>query len=276
MATITFDRAARPDQAARVQLDGFDGPMALLLNLIEQRQLDILTVRLGELCGAYLEALAALPGAQLPHASAFISVSAQLILIKSRAMLPRPQLPEGAADDAPDPEAALRERLLLYRRYRDAAALLAARLDAGVATFRREASVALAAARAGAREPQGPPLDPERLRDALAAAFRLAPVPEPPPEVMLRTITIEERAAVIRGALRRAPLVVLQDLLAGVRDRVVVAITFLAMLELVKEREVRVEQSEPWGPIVCRRVTRTPVAVSTDVVEAAGPGQGLP
>ena len=86
--------------------------------------------------------------------------------------------------------------------------------------------------------------------------FRLVPEPVPPPEVVPRAVTVEERAAVIRRALRAAPVIVLQDLLSGVRDRVVVAITFLAMLELVKQRELSVEQQEPWGPIVCRPVTR--------------------
>ena len=56
------------------------------------------------------------------------------------------------------------------------------------------------------------------------------------------------------GPARRAD-VVLQDLLAGVRDRVVIAVTFLAMLELMKRREIVVEQAEPWGPIVARATT---------------------
>ena len=58
----------------------------------------------------------------------------------------------------------------------------------------------------------------------------------------------------IREALRGTPSIVLQDLLDGVRDRVVRAVTFLAMLELVKQREISVEQAEPFGPIVARRV----------------------
>jgi segregation and condensation protein A len=248
-----------------VRLEGFEGPLALLLNLIEQRQLDILSVPLGDLCGAYLEALASLPGGQLAHASAFISVASQLILIKSRAMLPRPQLPAQGEDEGADPEQALRERLLLYRRYRDAAAGLADRLAAGTPTFHREASIAIASARAGAVAPSEPPHDPHLLSDALGSLFKLVPEPEPPPGIVPRLVTIEERAAVIRRALRRAPHIVLQDLLTGVRDRVVVAITFLAMLELVKEREVRVEQDEPWGPIVCRAVSPPAVAVAVEV-----------
>ena len=66
---------------------------------------------------------------------------------------------------------------------------------------------------------------------------------------MARTITLDERAAVIRSALRSAPRIVLQELLHDVTDRVVVAVTFLALLELAKGREVTIEQREPWGPI---------------------------
>src|SRR4051794_29849615 len=280
-ASVTFDRSARPDHATLVQLEGFEGPVALLLSLIEQRQLDVLTVPLGDLCGADLEALGTLPGSQLPHATAFISIASQLILIKGRAMLPRPQMPGHVEDEGVDPEAALRERLLLYRRYRDAAAKLSERLASGIATFHREASQAVASAKAGARKPKEPPLDPEPLRGSLAMMFRPGPEPPPPPADVARggagaggaagiprAVTVAERAAVIRRALRAAPLIVLQDLLTGVRDRVVVAITFLAMLELVKQREVSVEQQEPWGPIVCRPVTQArTVAVEVDVSE---------
>jgi len=70
-----------------------------------------------------------------------------------------------------------------------------------------------------------------------------------------RTITITERAEIIRAALREAPTFVLQDLLAGVRDRVVITVTFLAMLELMKRREIVVEQATPWGPIQARSTT---------------------
>ena len=91
---------------------------------------------------------------------------------------------------------------------------------------------------------------------ALAHLALIAPPPEPPPEVMPRTVTLTERAAIIRAALRDAPAIVLQDLLRGVRDRVVVAVTFLAMLELMKRREIVVEQAEPWGAIVARRRRR--------------------
>jgi len=124
-----------------------------------------------------------------------------------------------------------------------------------IGLFRREPGTAHAGALAGARPPDAPPLDPVQLVAALAGLVRIAPPPELPPEALARTVTLTERAAIIRAALRSATSVVLQDLLRGVRDRTVVAVTFLAMLELVKRREIAVEQAEPFGPIVARATT---------------------
>lgn len=255
-AAVRIDRSAHPDRSAHVSVGRFDGPLALLLGLIEQRQLDILEVPLGDLAGAYLEALATLEASELPHVSAFISLASQLILIKSRALLPRPPTTVAGAEEAPDPEAELRERLLQYRSFRDAGGRLAQRLACGLALFHREAAAASASALRAPRPPAGPPQDPALLVEALGACLRLVPAPVPPPEVMPRLVTLEERAAAIRTALRRAPAIVLQELLRGVRDRVVVAVTFMAMLELVKERELRVEQASPFGPILCHALTR--------------------
>lgn len=253
-AFVSVDAAAEPGRATHVRMEAFDGPLALLLTLIEQRRLDVLEVPLGDLAGAYLEALSGLGDAQLPHLSAFISVCSQLILFKSRALLPRaPAMEMTEVDPDQDPEAELRARLIQYKRYRDAADRLGQRLDGDLSMAHRDADLAQAAGAAGAR-PEARPLDPALLVKALSASLRLAPVAPSAREVLPRAVTLAERSAVIRSALRRAPAVVLQELLGDVCDRVVVAVTFLAMLELVKTRELTVEQERPWGPIVCRAV----------------------
>jgi segregation and condensation protein A len=252
---IRFADGRRPEESTHVRLESFDGPLALLLALIEQRQLDVLTVRLGDLAGAYLDALARIEHGRLPLLSSFVTVCSQLILIKSRALLPRP--PEQPAADPQaeqDPEEELRRRLIEYRMFRDAGQRLNELLTLGGWMFHREQTVALAADRAGARPYDGPPLDPGSLAEALAASVRLVPPPTPPAQLVARAITLDERAAVIRSALRRAPRIVLQELLHDVTDRVVVAVTFLALLELAKGREVDIEQREPWGPINVRQI----------------------
>jgi segregation and condensation protein A len=169
-----------------------------------------------------------------------------------------------------DPEEALRARLVEYKRYRDAAGLLGALAAAGRAAFHREATIALAAANAGAVAPPPPRMDPHALVRALSRWVQLALPLEEPPTVVPRSVTLADRARVIRDALREAPAIVLQDLLEGVRDRVVVAVTFMAMLELVKGRELVVEQSEPWGPISVRRAdpwTVSPSPTPDDVAD---------
>ena len=258
--SVAFGEGRRPDATVtHVQLPDFAGPLALLLALIEARQLDVLTVPLGDLAEAYLDALASLDDDRLGNVSSFVAVASQLILIKSRAMLPRHvELPAGLLpEEEPDPEAELRARLLLYRAYRDAGAQLLdeAKLRSGL--FRREPAAAAAAGLAGARPSDAPPLSTQLLVTALDGLARLALPPEPPPEVVPRAITMTERADMIRAAIRDAGAgtIVLQELLRGVSDRVVVAITFLAMLELMKRREIVVTQDEPWGPIVARATT---------------------
>ncbi len=159
-------------------------------------------------------------------------------------------------DEEPDPEAELRARLIEYRRFRDAGAALGERLGVH-RLFRRDAEVAALAGRTGARPPERPALPPSVLPGALGRLAEIVPPAQPATETVARVVTLAERAAVIRAALSQADHVVLQELLSGVRDRVVVAVTFLALLELFKRREITLEQAEPWGPIVARRVTAT-------------------
>ncbi len=160
--SVRIADTAHPDRAAHVSVEGYDGPLGLLLGLIEQRELDILEVPLGDLAGAYLEALAGLDEEQMSHISSFVTVASQLILIKSRAILPRPPVVAIPIEEGPDPEATLRERLILYRLYRDAGRDLKGRLESGWEVFRREPIAAVASAKAGSRPDEGPPLDPAR------------------------------------------------------------------------------------------------------------------
>jgi len=256
--SVAFGDRRRPEDATEIHLPEWDGPLGLLLSLVEARRLDVLSVPLGALAEAYLDALATLEGDRLGSISTFVGVASQLILIKSRALLPRqPAAGAPLADEGIDPEAELRARLLLYRAFRDAGAVLQARALTGVLLVRREPGVAAAAGRTHAVAPDLPLLDVAILVRALDRLAAVVPAPPVPPEVVPRTMTLAERARLIRAALTDAGSVVLQDLLAGVHDRVVIAVTFLALLELVKRREVAVEQDHPWGPILVRSIPRS-------------------
>ena len=256
--SVAFGDRRRPEDATEIHLPEWDGPLGLLLSLVEARRLDVLSVPLGALAEAYLDALATLEGDRLGSISTFVGVASQLILIKSRALLPRqPAAGAPLADEGIDPEAELRARLLLYRAFRNAGAVLQARALTGVLLVRREPGVAAAAGRTHAVAPDLPLLDVAILVRALDRLAAVVPAPPVPPEVVPRTMTLAERARLIRAALTDAGSVVLQDLLAGVHDRVVIAVTFLALLELVKRREVAVEQDHPWGPILVRSIPRS-------------------
>lgn len=269
--TVRIEPGRGREWATHVSIAEWEGPLGLLLSLIEGRRLDVLTVPLGALAEAYLEALASIEHDRMGSISTFIAVAGQLILIKSRAMLPRPPVAPDAAveDEGVDPEAELRARLLLYRAFRDAGSSLLVVADSRVGLFRREPTAALAAGLASASTaPSTAPIDPSVLVRALDGLVQVLPEPEPPPEIVPRSVTLAQRASIIRLALRGAPAVVLQDLLRGVHDRVVVAVTFLAMLELMKRREVVVEQAEPFGPITARQTTaeeRVAAGVAADI-----------
>lgn len=230
-----------------LRLPVFEGPFALLLHLIESRQLDVLTVPLADVADAYVAHLASHP-VDAEHLADFVAVAARLILLKSRRLLPNEQQPEllAEADDEADEEE-LRRRLIEYRILRDASVVLGA-LDGTRPIFRREpreSDLPLVAA---------PSLPPARLADALAT---LGAIPEPvaaPPEVVKREITIAEQIEVLRAALSKTGSVVLQAILASCRSRTEATVTFLATLELVRRRQVRAEQATLFGPILVERL----------------------
>jgi segregation and condensation protein A len=242
--TVVESGAAQP--GFEVDLPVFSGPLAVLLHLIESRQLDVLTVPLAELADGYVAHLATHPfdSGQLAE---FVAMAAQLILLKSRSLLPEgvgPAVSE-ASDEADEEE--LRQRLIEYRVMRDASRALG-ELDLASPMQRREPRdsdlpVAVVA-----------PLSPLVLVDALRV---LAAIPEPeppPPEIVAREITIAMQITVLRAALATGGRVVLQQLLATCRSRTEATVTLLAALELIRRRQVSVRQRDLFGPIVLETI----------------------
>ena len=235
------------DAGFEVQLPVFSGPLAVLLHLIESRQLDVLTVPLAELADAYVAHLAGHP-VDAGQLADFVAVAAQLILLKSRSLLPGEVAPAVAEPgDEPDEEE-LRRRLLAYRALRDVARVLGER-DLAAPMQRREPRES--------DRPAAPlaPLPAALLAEALHA-LTATPEPEPPaPEIMARGITIGMQIGVLQAALAGDGRLVLQQILATCQSRAEATVTLLAALELVRRRQVRVHQRQLFGPIVMESVT---------------------
>lgn len=241
-AALPISAASPSEPGFAVDLPVFSGPLAVLLHMIESRQLDVLTVPLAELADGYVAHLAGNPvePAQLAE---FVAIAAQLILLKSRSLLPG-EMPPPAADAADEPdEEELRRRLLEYRALRDVALALGQR-DLVAPMQRREPRESDLPAAAVA------PLPATVLAQALQALSAIPEPEPPPPEIVAREITIGMQIVVLRTALAAGGRVVLQQLLATCSSRTEATVTLLAALELVRRRQVKVQQRELFGPIV--------------------------
>jgi segregation and condensation protein A len=243
---LSVVQAGAAEPGFEVQLPVFSGPLAVLLHLIESRQLDVLRVPLADLADAYVTHLATHP-VHPGQLAEFVAMAAQLILLKSRSLLPEGVGPvvTDAIDEADEEE--LRRRLIEYRVIRDASRSLGERDLASPMQRRepRDSDLPVAAAA---------PLPASLLAEALRA---LAAIPEPeppPPEIVARDITIAMQITVLRAALAAGGRVVLQQLLATCRSRTEATVTLLAALELIRRRQVSVRQRDLFGPIVLETV----------------------
>jgi segregation and condensation protein A len=228
--------------AYTVQLPVFEGPLDLLLHLIERAELDITRVALAQVTDQFLGYLRAMQEQRMDLAAGFVVVAARLLQIKSEALLPRP--PEREAGEE-DPGDALARQLRLYKQFKDVALLLHQREEAGLRTFLRLAP-----------PPKVPPrLDWSRLSLAAlkqAAQDALAVRPEPPQlgtMVAPPKVTIRDQIRRIVQCIRGDGRAVFSRMMRGVETRIEVVVAFLAMLELVKRRQVIARQTDLFGEI---------------------------
>ncbi len=232
-----------------VSLPVFDGPIGLLLHLIEREELDITDVSLVAITDQYLRAIESMREIEPEALTDFLVVAARLLYIKSRMLLPQPDEEEEEEDQGE----ALVQQLLDYRRFREAAGELRLRASIGMRTAARGASPQLE------RRMDLSALTLERL--AAAARKALLAMPDSPsaPTVRAYAITVAERIEAIRERIRsqangRGRLMAFSGLLSESGSRLEIVVTFLAVLELVKRREISAEQEETFGEIMLRRV----------------------
>lgn len=229
----------------RVELPVFSGPLDLLLHLIERQELDITAVSLVQVTGQYLDQVRQLGEEQLEGLIDFIGIGARLLLIKSRALLPRPPVLPGGDEAEEDPTEALLRQLRAYKRFKTAAQWLDGRARRGLRTYLR---VAPPPHLEGKLDLSG--VDAGTLLTALRAVLARTEVREQSLSVAQpRTLTIEEQLRHLRGRLGRGRAFLFNDVLVNPRDRTEVAVTLLALLELIKRREAQASQSSLFGPI---------------------------
>jgi segregation and condensation protein A len=230
--------------AYHVALPVFQGPLDLLLHLIEREELDITEVSLAQVTNQYLDYLAHVEERSPDQLADFMVVAARLILIKSRVLLPGPpRTPEaGDAEDADD----LVQQLIAYKRFKEAAGWLQELGDQGQHSY--------------VRLPGVPPVDPvvdlgDVTLDDLLRAVRDALALQPPTRSVDRavppvTITIADQMALIERRAAAGRPVSFRRLIECATSRIEVIVTLLALLELVKQLRVTMRQDRSFGDIL--------------------------
>ena len=233
--------------AYRVKLDSFEGPLDLLLHLIRKSEVNIYDIPIALITEQYLGYIKLMEEMNLDVAGEFLVMSATLIHIKSRTLLPRPDPTQDDTDPEEDPREALVRRLLEHEKYKAAADMLHDRETLRGAQYGRpDASVAAAA---------GEAFEPELEVDlfSLLAAFRgvLERASRRPPMVLPPDqISIEDRIRQLLARLSETEACGFEDLfMDGDGSRAFMIVTFLALLEMIRLKLIRVSQAGSFGAI---------------------------
>ncbi len=235
-------------QTYKVRLEGFEGPLDLLLHLIRKHRYEIYDIPIARILEEYLGVLEAMRELDLDLASDFLVMAATLAEIKSRMLLPRSD--EGdEGDEGEDPRAELVRRLLEYERIRHAAERLAARPRLGKDVFARP----WRSPDLDALEPLDAPIEADLFQLLLALREVLDEAPDDfVGEVARERVTIQESIQEILDRFQGLPGgagLSFRDLFPAGTTRTRVVTTFLALLELVRLRAIRVVQAAPFGDI---------------------------
>ena len=229
-----------PPDALEVILDAFEGPLDLLLYLIRRQNLDILDINVAEITHQYMGYVELMATMQLELAAEYLVMAAMLAEIKSRMLLPRQQTED---DDEEDPRAELIRRLQEYERFKKAAEDLDELPRMG-------RDIHQASADAPDRDQQRPHPDLE-MRDlvaALAEVLRRSEMFESH-QVEMEKLSTRERMSQVLDRLHDKQFVPFVALFKLEEGRLGVVVTFLAVMELIKESLVEIVQSESFGPI---------------------------
>ena len=233
-----------------LDLDVFAGPFDLLLTLVLREELDLLEVDLADVVLTYLDHLEARGALDLEAATEFLVLIAALLELKSRLMLPREEM-EGLELEPLEAAEELLARMLEYRRFKGAAEALRERLEAERGYRYRSAPLPPELRRVSLDHAEAV-YEPDLLGEAMGGLLRVPP-PIDLSHVATPKVSVAERVAHLRSLLRRGRFT-FDEAVAGA-DRLTVAMTLFALLELYKRGEATWEQTEPFGEIDVRAET---------------------
>jgi len=242
-----FEQTELPYQ---VRIENFEGPLDLLLHLIKKNEINIYDIPVAMIAQQYLAYLEAMEELNLNVAGDFLVMAATLLQIKSKMLLPVDETVDDD-EDGPDPREELVRRLLEYKAYKEAARQLDDQEKVWREIFWREQALSVEE-----EVEEDLPLDNVSLFDLVDA---LKDVLERNPasrllEIVPDNLTVRERMNLILETLEGKDSVSFAALFEGSSHRMVVVVTFLALLELMRLRVVRVFQAQTFGPILVSRM----------------------
>ena len=229
-----------PPDALEVFLEAFEGPLDLLLYLIKRQNIDILEINVANITQQYMQYVSMMDSMQFELAAEYLLMAAMLAEIKSRMLLPRSNELE---DDEEDPRAQLIRRLQEYERFKKAAE----DID-NMPRLGREIFEASAAPPDIKKERPEPVVEMKELLLALGEVFRRADMFESH-QVHREKLSTRERMSQVLAMLSSNAFTPFVALFTVEEGRLGVVVTFLAVMELIKESLVEIVQTEPFGPI---------------------------
>jgi len=243
----------------QIHLPIFEGPLDLLLHLIEKRQMDITSVSLVAVTDQFLEYLRTWEDPPVSKMADFVAMASRLLYIKSRSLLPRTNQPDDDAEvaDAFADAEEIRRNLLEYKLAKEIAQTLRQREEAGLHSYSRIAPPQGIEEALEWTPPQLTGLD-VRL---LAQAFRKAMIESQeriPEELPLPVVTVAEKMEEIETLLLSRPSFPLADMLGPDLRRIVIVVTFIAVLDLWHQQRITVHQQELFGAVTVSRVSINP------------------
>ena len=266
------DNAGLLEQARYVvRLPIFEGPLDLLLHLIEKRQMEITTISLVAVTNQYLAYLQQWEAEALPVANmaTFVSIAARLLFIKSQSLLPRTSKEEltEEVESAAEMAEELQRHLVEYKLARDIVTHLRRREESGLQTHGRSGLLAGIEAQLAWAPPTLVGLEVQSLATAFQRLLLAREAANSAEILPTARVTVKERISEIANLLKAKSSILLTEVIENESSRFVIIVTFLAVLEMWKHERIAVKQESLLGPILLERGTRWQEATSEGEVD---------